>query len=171
MSFPIDDGIKASLATLELVKFSAQKLSGQEVESAKRNLNQLAHLVESIRQNLPESIINEDIESIARRSSNDMQQTLLAPSDSSQGIRKEAIDGNDTEKTPEINKHLSDDLTINASPSNDCVVEGSEGGRARLSTDDCAKSIEPSHRRLSAPCLLPMNEDGFSVSHSVSLFP
>ena len=117
-----------------------------------------------IRQNLPESIMNEDIESIARRSSNGMQQTLLAPSDSSQGIRKEAIDGNGTEKTPEINKHLSDDLTLNVSPSNDCVVEGSEGGRARLSTDDSAKSIEPSHRRLSAPCLMPMNEDGFSVS-------
>ena len=66
MSVPIDDGIKASLATLEMVKFSytsrvgEKALSGQEVESAKQNLNQLAQLVESMRQNLPESIIDDE---------------------------------------------------------------------------------------------------------------
>jgi hypothetical protein len=164
MSVPIDDGIKASLATLEMVKFSytsrvgEKALSGQEVESAKQNLNQLAQLVESMRQNLPESIIDDDNEM--------MQQTLIAPSDSSHrmGIESPAIDVDDSGKTPVVNKHLSGDLTINTSPSNDCVTEGSEGSRAQLSTDDRAKSIEPSHRRLSAPCLMPMNEEGFDVS-------
>ena len=171
MSVPIDDGIKASLATLEMVKFSytsrvgEKALSGQEVESAKQNLNQLAQLVESMRQNLPESIIDDDNEIIAR-SSNKMQQTLIAPSDSSHrmGIESTAIDVDDSGKTPEVNKHLSGDLTINTPPSNDCVLEGSEGSRAQLSTDDRDKSIEPSHRRLSAPCLMPMNEEGFDVS-------
>lgn len=164
MSVPIDDGIKASLATLEMVKFSytsrvgEKALSGQEVESAKQNLNQLAQLVESMRQNLPESIIDDDNEM--------MQQTLIAPSDSSHrmGIESTAIDVDDSGKTPEVNKHLSGDLTINTPSSNDCVLEGSEGSRAQLSTDDRAKSIEPSHRRLSAPCLMPMNEEGFDVS-------
>lgn len=163
MSFPIDDKIKASLATLELVKYSVA-LSEQEVESAKRNLNQLALLVESITQNLPESIINDDIESIVRCSSNEMQQILLAPSDSSHGIEKDAIDENDIEKTPEINKQVSDDLTITPPPSNDCVVEESDGGRVQFLTDDSTKSIEPSSRRLPAPFLMPMNEEGFGVS-------
>ena len=169
MSLSINDGIKVLLATLELVKYSytsrVDEVSEQEVESAKQNLNQLAELVESIRQNLTETIINKDIESIAR-SSNETQQSIIAPSESSQrtAIQKEVIDGAETETPPEFNNHQSNDLTITMPPSNDSVMEGSETPRAQLSTDDSAKSIEPSHRRLSAPCLMPMNEEGFGVS-------
>ena len=71
MSFVIDDGIKASLATLDLVKYSyssrvAEKaLSDDEVESAHRSLNQIIQAAESIKQKLPSSFINEEIDVIA----------------------------------------------------------------------------------------------------------
>jgi hypothetical protein len=177
MSIVIDDGIKASLATLDLVKYSyssrvAEKaLSDDEVESAHRSLNQIIQAAESIKQKLPSSFINEEIDVIAlssklRRGSKRHDRSITEPS--SEGMI--APSGSSV--------HNADEKTINGGVGVEDLPESKHNlirineGRDKCNNDighsdgDSGKSNDdiPPHRRLSTPCLMPMDAAGTGVS-------
>ena len=185
MSFVIDDGIKASLATLDLVKYSyssrvAEKaLSDDEVESAHRSLNQIIQAAESIKQKLPSSFINEEIDVIALSSKlrlgserhdrgipEPSSEGIIAPSGSSvHNADEKTINGGvGIEDLPDSKHNL---VSINEGRVKSNIDSGHSDGDSGKSNDDSdesnVKSVPP-HRRLSTPCLMPIDAAGTGVS-------
>lgn len=167
----IDDGINASLATLELVKYSytgrvgEKALSSDEVESAHRGLNQIIQAAESIKQNLPSTFIDKEIDDITLRSKPKQHDRSITASPSSSILNADvnsSINGDGINDPPES----KNDLSINKG--SDKSNHDSSNGN-----DDCGKSTEDSvesngksehlHRRLSTPGLMPMDAAGVSV--------
>ena len=136
-SIAIDDGIKASLATLELVKYTSRNetLSNNEVESAHLSLNQVIRTAESIKEKLQSCIAPEEIDSIASNSEND--EISVPPSASLLQKNEKTVDGGKIKKPPESQNKPS-------------------------GIDD----EQPQQRRLSTPCLIPMDASGIGVSSS-----
>lgn len=173
MSIAIDDGIKASLATLELVKYSytgrvgEKALSNDEVESAHLGLNQIIQAAESIKQNLPSTFINKELDDIALGSKPQQHDGSITASSGSSIFNADAntsINRDGIKEPPESKNGL-----LSTNEGSDKINHDSGNGK-----DDCGKSTEdsgesngksePLHRRLSTPGLMPMDAAGVSVS-------
>ena len=138
-SIAMDDGIKASLATLELVKYTNQhgtkSLSNNEVESAHVSLDQIIRTVESIKGKLPARIAARELDDITSSSES------YAPLTHSTSPVHEDVGTTDEDST----KNPPDSHSTTSS------------------TND---SSEPPQRRLSTPCIIPMETAGVGVSSS-----
>jgi hypothetical protein len=176
MSNTIDDGLKASLATLELVKYSyasrvgEKALSNDEVESAHRYLLQIVQAAESIKQKLPSSIIKVEIDDIALGSTNVINATedsgsIAEPSSSSvHADEKKSVDGDDKEEHQEPKNILFVSSEIRDKCGND--TGHSNVNRGRINDDsgeNDSKSGIP-QRRLSTPFLMPMDATGANAT-------
>ena len=126
-SISTNDGIKASLATLEFVKYNSRNgnksLSDEQIESAHVSLDQIIKTAESIKERLP------------------------SPSPS---VASEDEDTSITEND------------VASIPSSASIVEKSTKGVGRTKppdpgTDNDTNASAPPQRRLSTPCLLPMD--------------
>ena len=149
MNVAIDDGIKASLATLQLVKYTSGNgdgsLSHDEVETAHLSLDQVIQIAESIKERL-QSRNTDEIDSIAKKSRNarsSLKSSSVESSLPSPIIRmpksEKGVDGGSTKKSPESAESANE-------PSN-------TNGKDELP-----------QRRLSTPCLIPMNTAAVGVS-------
>ena len=128
-SISTNDGIKASLATLELVKYNIRNgntsLSDEQIESAHVSLDQIIKTAESIKERLPSP--SPSVASVDEDTS--ITENDVASIPSSASIVKKSIKGVGRTKPPDPDK-----------PGND--TNGSD---------------PPPQRRLSTPCLLPMD--------------
>lgn len=132
----IDVGIKASLATLELVKHTSKDgrtLSNDEVESAHTSLDQIIRTAESIKEKLPSSLaLDREIDSVVSKSRKGSDASSLTPPASV--VRKAEKGSSRTKKPPDPHKEPAGSS------------EKDESGEPR--------------RRLSTPCLIPMGAGG-----------
>ena len=139
-SIAIQDGIKASLATLELVHRTSrtgdEALSNSEVESAHASLANIIETAEAIKERLPSSIASTD----------DPERNL-----------------------PSARNHLSSALPASLLEQKNAGAAIEEGPESQNKGDDDGDDEEPSQqRRLSTPFLMPMDTSDLRVSYVAS---
>lgn len=181
MSNTIDDGLKASLATLELVKYSyasrvgENALSTEEVESAHRSLLQIAQAAESIKQKLPSSVIEKKIDDNALGSTGPKRDVVSVTEDSGNKTmplspsvhadEKTIVDRNGNDEPPEAKNTLLVNENRDKSSNDSCSSSG-DTGRITDNSGVLESKSSISQRRLSTPCLMPMDVTDIGVSVS-----
>lgn len=185
MSNAIDAGLKASLATLELVKYSyasrvgENALSNEEVESAHRSLLQIAQAAESIKQKLPSSIIKkeDDIALGSTRSNRDVVSETEGPGNTTSPLspsmnadEKSIVDQDGKEPEPKNTVLVKNEDSVKSS--NDSGISSGDSGMITAKSGVIDGKSGIAQRRLSTPCLMPMDvtEIGVSVSFGSRCF-
>ena len=149
MTVTIDDGIKASLATLELVKYTSgngdKTLSNDEVEAAHLSLDQIIQTAESIKEKLPSSITSNEIDCIAAKARNARSSLPPpAPPELDNIATKHRNTRSSLPPTVKFKQKTNDEGTVEKQPE-------SANDQSNTNVDG-----ETPQRRLSTPCIIPM---------------